>query len=54
MIRPRDRRTDTLEFYDMSVDPWELNNLLDGELSAEQQQAYDKLTETLDNLQASR
>jgi arylsulfatase A-like enzyme len=49
----RDRRTEELEFYDLSVDPWEKVNLLDGELTAEQRLAYDNLVKKIDALQAS-
>ena len=50
----RDRRTDTLEFYDMSVDPFEQDNLLLGELSSAEQQAFNSLVDKMDALQASK
>jgi arylsulfatase B len=33
-----------LEFYDLLLDPWEMNNLLPGPLSADEQLAYDQLS----------
>ncbi len=43
-----------LEFYDLSVDPYEHENLLAGELSAAQRAAYESLLAEVDELRSSR
>ena len=46
--------TDTTEFYDLSNDPGEDNNLLSGELDAEAQSNYNELAAKLEALLASQ
>lgn len=41
------------EFYDLAADPYEHNNLLSGEVSAEQQAQYRLLREQIDALRTS-
>ncbi len=48
------RHNGKLEFYNLIVDPYEHNNLLAGQLSAEQQTHYEKLSEQLVALRTSR
>lgn len=49
-----DLQNDTQEFYDLSVDPFETQNLLEQELGAPARQSYDGLVAQLEALLASR
>jgi arylsulfatase A-like enzyme len=49
-----DMQNDTTELYDLSVDPYEENDLLEQELGEEAQQGYDGLVNTLEDLLASK
>jgi len=50
----RDLRNETEEFYDLSVDPFEQNDLLQGELDVDAQRGYDSLEAQLEELLSSR
>jgi arylsulfatase A-like enzyme len=50
----RDLRNETEEFYDLSVDPFEQNDLLQGELDDDAQRGYDSLEAQLEELLSSR
>ena len=47
------RRQGAEEFYDLAEDPFELQNLLGGQLSPEQQAQYRLLSEQIGALRAS-
>ena len=47
------RHQGNIEFYDLVDDPWESNNLLEGELTVEQQAQYDALLKKFTELRAS-
>ncbi len=49
-----DRQNDTEELYDLSVDPYEQDDLLEEKLGEDAQQSYDQLVVQLDALLASR
>lgn len=49
-----DLQNDSEEFYDLATDPYENNNLLEGELSADARAGYDGLVAQLEALLASR
>ena len=42
------------EFYDLQMDPYEHENLLSGELSAEERTAYSALRVEIENLRSSK
>jgi arylsulfatase A-like enzyme len=48
-----DRQNDTEELYDLSLDPYEKNDLLKSGLSADAQASYDSLTAQVEALLAS-
>jgi arylsulfatase A-like enzyme len=49
-----DLQLDQTEFFDLANDPYEHDNLLDGDMTADQQSSYDNLKSKLEVLLATR